>query len=356
MKIRRLAVGYLLATTALATAPAHAQPGYALAGNAFETFSTKTNTITSTPIPFGNLNWGYATAAVVSPDDRRLYTIVFGSPPSADPNQAVLAITDLTTGDLLGSAPLMAFAEGPPSGLTVTPDGHYVYVAWPATGSGMVASVVNAMTFAHWTTPGPTSTEGTVDVAASPDGKTVWALGSGPALYAINANTNSPTLNTVTATIILDHEGSLPGALVLTPDGKTAFASGVTLEGLTVVWRIDLTSKKVTQTIPVGANEGFLFPPLAITPHGHKLFIAAGEEDTIVVIAVKTGAVIGYVTNVSGFPDNIAITPDGTKGYADGGRETVFSTSTLASEGVVEDQNRDGAIGGTYVTFAPKHH
>jgi YVTN family beta-propeller protein len=97
-----------------------------------------------------------------------------------------------------------------------------------------------------------------------------------------------------------------PHGLVLTPDGKTVYASS---DGATVVSIIDTATDKVTGSIEVGqAPHG-----LAITPDGKTVLVAGFGTNQVMVVDVATNTVVGQVPVPQ--PHNIAITPDGKTAY-----------------------------------------
>jgi YVTN family beta-propeller protein len=97
-----------------------------------------------------------------------------------------------------------------------------------------------------------------------------------------------------------------PHGLVVTPDGKTVFASS---DGDSKVSVIDTATDAVTSSIEVGKSPH----GLAMTPDGRTVLAAVFGANGVVFIDVSSGTVLGKVPVAS--PHNIAITPDGRTAY-----------------------------------------
>ncbi|MEU0943104.1 beta-N-acetylglucosaminidase domain-containing protein [Streptomyces canus] len=101
--------------------------------------------------------------------------------------------------------------------------------------------------------------------------------------------------------------GDNPGEVVVSADGRTAYAAN---QGSNTVSVIDVTSGKVTATVAVGKVPA----GLALTPDGDTLWVANYTDGTVQSIdtaTLRTGAPI----QVGGGPENMAITPDGRTLY-----------------------------------------
>jgi YVTN family beta-propeller protein len=97
-----------------------------------------------------------------------------------------------------------------------------------------------------------------------------------------------------------------PHGLVITPDGKTVFASS---DGDSKVSMIDTATDKVVNTIDVGKSPH----GLAITPDGSVVLVADFGTSQVVKLDAKTGMFIDFAPVPS--PHNIAISPDGLTAY-----------------------------------------
>ncbi|WP_452737173.1 beta-N-acetylglucosaminidase domain-containing protein [Streptomyces fulvoviolaceus] len=101
--------------------------------------------------------------------------------------------------------------------------------------------------------------------------------------------------------------GNNPGEVVVSADGRTAYAAN---QGSNTVSVIDVAQGKVTATVPVGHVPA----GLALTPDGRTLWVANYTDGT--VQPVDTGTLTaGTPLPVGSGPENMAITPDGTSLY-----------------------------------------
>ncbi|WP_020133735.1 beta-N-acetylglucosaminidase domain-containing protein [Streptomyces sp. 351MFTsu5.1] len=101
--------------------------------------------------------------------------------------------------------------------------------------------------------------------------------------------------------------GANPGEVVVSADGRTAYAAN---QGSNTVSVIDVASGKVTATVAVGKVPA----GLALTPDGHTLWVANYTDGTVQSIdtaTLRTGTPIP----VGDGPENMAITPDGRTLY-----------------------------------------
>ncbi|MEU0413784.1 beta-N-acetylglucosaminidase domain-containing protein [Streptomyces griseorubiginosus] len=96
--------------------------------------------------------------------------------------------------------------------------------------------------------------------------------------------------------------GANPGEVVVSADGRTAYAAN---QGSNTVSVIDVASAKVTATVPVGKVPA----GLALTPDGSTLWVANYTDGTVQPIDTAT-LKTGTPTPVGDGPENMAITPD----------------------------------------------
>src|SRR5207302_1538408 len=97
-----------------------------------------------------------------------------------------------------------------------------------------------------------------------------------------------------------------PHGLVITPDGKTVYASS---DGASTVSVIDTAADKVTGSIEVGQMPH----GLAMTPDGKQVLVSGFGTNMVLFVDVATNKVTGQVAVPQ--PHNIAITPDGKTAY-----------------------------------------
>lgn len=101
--------------------------------------------------------------------------------------------------------------------------------------------------------------------------------------------------------------GANPGEVVVSADGRTAYAAN---QGANTVSVIDVASGKVTATVAVGKVPA----GLALTPDGDTLWVANYTDGTVQPIDTATLSA-GTPTPVGSGPENMAITPDGSTLY-----------------------------------------
>lgn len=148
-------------------------------------------------------------------------------------------------------------------------------------------------------TPGPGIEAGGAGVqliVASPDGKTLYALGDSPGLVSVIDAATRTLKSTITI-------GSIPAGLAITPDGKTLY----------------VTRQFSRQLIPVDTATGATGPAIttgngprgvAVTPDGSKVVVTNYSGSQIQIVAAATGAVTATIP-VPGNPQSVVITPDG---------------------------------------------
>jgi len=138
------------------------------------------------------------------------------------------------------------------------------------------------------------------DVAATPDGKTVWVTNFGD-------GTVQPIDVATLAAGPPIAVGSQPERLAVSPDGKQLWVAN---QGSGTVSDIDLASRTVTHTAAVGpAPFG-----VAVTPDGSRVFVTNGGSASVSVIDAATDSVTATVPTGAG-PQYVQITPDGKTAY-----------------------------------------
>jgi predicted alpha-1,2-mannosidase len=138
------------------------------------------------------------------------------------------------------------------------------------------------------------------DVAATPDGKTVWVsnFGSGTVQPINVATLTAGTPITV---------GSQPERIAVSPDGSQLWVAN---QGSGTVSDISLNTGTVTHTITVGAAPF----GVAVTPDSSQVYITNGGSSTVSVIDTATDSVTATVPTGSG-PQYVQISPNGTLAY-----------------------------------------
>jgi YVTN family beta-propeller protein len=138
------------------------------------------------------------------------------------------------------------------------------------------------------------------DVAATPDGKTVWVTNFGDGtvqpIDVASLTTGAPIA-----------VGSQPERLAVSPDGTQLWVAN---QGSGTVSDIDLATRAVRHTVTVGSAPF----GVAITPDSSRVYVANGGSASVSVIDAATGGVAATVPTGAG-PQYVQITPDGKTAY-----------------------------------------
>jgi len=105
-----------------------------------------------------------------------------------------------------------------------------------------------------------------------------------------------------------------PLGMVVSPDGGTVFVSTGSNFAPRAVHLIDLGSRSVKQTIPVGDS----FVGIALNKEGTTLYVGGGSNNDVKIFqkqANGTFAADGSVTIAGGAPSGLALSPDESKLY-----------------------------------------
>ncbi|MFI7500959.1 beta-N-acetylglucosaminidase domain-containing protein [Streptomyces sp. NPDC049687] len=192
-----------------------------------------------------------------------------------------------------------------PAGVAASPDSGTVTV--PAGGS---ASATVTFTAAENASAGVRP----VVVSGGSDGLTraipvqvTDGRGTPRALTANFSGASVSSLNLAAGTSTEIKVGANPGEVVVSADGRTAYAAN---QGSDTVSVIDVASGTVTGTVAVGRVPA----GLALTPDGGTLWVADYTDGT--VQPVDTGTLTaGTAIPVGSGPENMAVTPDGATLY-----------------------------------------
>jgi YVTN family beta-propeller protein len=177
-----------------------------------------------------------------------------------------------------------------PSAITITPDGSRVYVA----GNNVPPDFGNCSCYVFAIDTSTNQVVSSIRVpfpkalTVSPDGANVYVVGGETSLFTISTATNTVTRS---LGLTLGGPGSsepVTAGIVITPDGKTVFASNWE-DG--TVWQVDVARNKVVKAIPVGSNAG----DLALTPDGAQVWVSAWQAAAISVIDVQSGTVTASI-------------------------------------------------------------
>ncbi|MDO0938417.1 beta-N-acetylglucosaminidase domain-containing protein [Streptomyces sp. DG2A-72] len=117
--------------------------------------------------------------------------------------------------------------------------------------------------------------------------------------------------------------GNNPGEVVVSVDGRTAYAAN---QGSNTVSVIDVADGKVTATVAVGRVPA----GLALTPDGGTLWVANYSDGTVQPVDTATLRA-GTAVPVGSGPENMAITPDGRTLYVANIHDNTVSPVDLAA-------------------------
>ncbi|WP_030313729.1 beta-N-acetylglucosaminidase domain-containing protein [Streptomyces sp. NRRL B-3229] len=156
------------------------------------------------------------------------------------------------------------------------------------------------------------------EVVVSADGRTAYAANQGSNTVSV---IDVPS-GTVTATVAV---GKVPAGLALTPDGTTLWVANYT-DG--TVQSIDTATLRTGTPIPVGDGP----ENMAITPDGRTLYVADLHDNTVTPVDL-TAATAGKAIPVGPSPFNVVAAPDGRTVYvSDSGGSTVTPIDTATNE------------------------
>ena len=228
---------------------------------------------------------------------------------------------------------------GQPYWISLSTDGRTAYTANSGWVGSRPQSSVTPIDLRTWRAkPAIPAGLGPMGIGITPDGKRAYVADMG---YAPASNPNDITdAYTVTPIDLTTgqplapiHVGAGPGAISITPDGRTALVGvdGNHQHPLGLVVPIDLRSGKVGRAVHVGeAPMG-----MVITPDGSKAFItntgwSPRTGGTVSPIDLRS-MTAGKPIRTGPAPINIAITPDGRRAYVanSGGRPTQPSWVTV---------------------------
>ncbi len=202
-----------------------------------------------------------------------------------------------------------------------------------------------------------------LDLALSPDGKTLYATNSGTnaltivdvesgqartveiadaseGLYGIAATADKIFTTDIAGSqvLALSLQGRITGripvppkprSLALAPDGKTLYVTSMDTGRLTA---IDADGATISRSIDLGVSGTFAIAP---SPDGRKLYLTAYSEGSLLVVDAASGTLRKKLA-IGRNPRAIAFSPDGTQ---------VYVTSSFSNEIHIVDAVRDTVVG-----------
>jgi len=229
-----------------------------------------------------------------------------------------LDIIDPASGKLIDSIPV----GNSPQYILISPDGQRVYVSnWE---SGDV-SVVDL---------GTRNVIATIPIGVNPLGMTITPDGS--KLYvAVTAQalehaageppSNVVVVNTANYTVVKEiMPGWSPRFVSISPDGTKIYAG----DSMNRIYIIDTASDELTDSVLLVRPTAYIPDDIAVTPDGSKLLVYANGIHQVLVINTATHAVLA---RFDVFSNAIAISSDSKKVYIPGFRFTVIDIPSLTA-------------------------
>jgi YVTN family beta-propeller protein len=264
----------------------------------------------------------------LSPDGSLAYVVDQGMPGSGS-GSGVVVVDTMMMGQRQWGMPIAGAAS-----VAIRPDGRRFYVG-SSTGS---VSVINTRNGALSHTISLGSITGSSSLVTSPDNKNLYAAytqaNGGNMLSTIATSTNK-----ITSTISLGGGASSAGPfLAISPDGKRGY---VTLMNQSEIAIVDLVHQQLLETASVGS--GVNPACIAIHPNGMSAYVVSNAG--VVVFDLASNTVAGTIP-VSGTPQNVAFTADGSMAYVSvvQGQAAVIDT---AIERVIEQLPATNTVGVT---------
>ena len=187
-------------------------------------------------------------------------------------------------------------------------------------------------------------------IAVTPDGKTVYVSSGARIISGTVCGSGGPQTGAYTVTPISTatnkpgkpiNAGRSPGAIAITPDGKTAYV--LSQRG---VVPISTATNKPGKPINAGKD----LDGIAITPDGRTAYVVSTSSATVTPIRTATNTALKAIkigTPPTGyeFPDQIAITPDSRTAYVSTPAGVVsIRTVTNTALKLIKVANGPGAI------------
>jgi YVTN family beta-propeller protein/VCBS repeat-containing protein len=164
-------------------------------------------------------------------------------------------------------------------------------------------------------------------VAVSPDGSYTYLANQGSGTVSVIDNNTGAVVSTITV-------GTSPTGVAISPDGSKVY---VTNSGSGTVSVINTSTNKVKSTVKVGLNP----TGVAVSPDSSTVYVANRTSGTVSVIITSTNTVASTIS-VGSSPSGVAVSPDGGKVYVtnsgsgtvsviDAATRTVTSTVAVGS-------------------------
>ena len=262
----------------------------------------------------------------VSPDQRRLFVALSGSPPSPPgidestlppPDRAAdgIGVVDIATGAIV----TVLQAGTDPEQVSISQDGERLYVANEDAGTTSVLDIATGEIVA--VIPVGDEPEG---VTTSPDGRFVYVTSE--------ADNQVSVIDTASNEVVEQFEvGPRPRASAFSPDSTRAYITSENGGSLSIV---DTATHDVIATIEVPGDPSRPMG-VVVSPTGSLVYVSTGRGRTVVALDVVRGGLRGSAT-VGERPWGIALSPDGSLLYTANGPSNDVSIVDTATMTVVD--------------------
>jgi gliding motility-associated-like protein len=226
-------------------------------GSSVSVINTSENKVIAT-LPVGEAPIGIA----INTDGNKVYVSCNGS---------IFVIDALTNKVITG----ILLSNYEPAGLTVSPDGKWLYVADP---NNNALVIISTSTYQKTSISFPTNQEDSAfNVATSPDGSLIYITGANSKkIFVIDAATQK-IISPINLT-------EAPIGIAVSPDGRHIYVTNEYSNSVSVV---NATNGALITTIPVGSSpEG-----ISVSPDGSLIYVINVASNTMSVINALTNKV-----------------------------------------------------------------
>jgi DNA-binding beta-propeller fold protein YncE len=252
-------------------------------------------------IPVGN-----GQIMAITPEGKTIY-VGDDYVSEAQPKPAVVPVSAVT--DTAGK-PIQVGEV--PSQILITPNGRTAYVLGLANGPAEIIPIATATNTPEKAIKVGMTVGGAYQMAITPDGKTLYVIswtkqGEAPSyVIPIATATNTPGKP-------IKIKGADVFAIVMNPDGKTAYVLGESTTGNKII-PIATATNTPGKPVSIGGATG----ALAITPGGQILYLTDHHPPFGVIPFATATNTPGRLINVGGIVVALAVTPDGKTVYVSG--------------------------------------
>lgn len=250
----------------------------------------------------------------LSPDGRRLYVALSGSPisppgvdestlPPPDRSADGIGVVDLETRQVMGVLP----SGQDPETFDVSPDGRMLYISNEETAEMTALDVSSG------------KVRGVVPVGEEPEGVTVRP--DGKVVYVTCEGTHEVVVVDTGSLEVIARvpTGRRPRSITFTEDGAIAFVTaelGQTVAVIDGQRHESLGQVALSETIP---SRTPLPMGSVLSPDGDMVFISNGRGQSVTMLDVETRSVVRTVEHVGARPWGIDVSADGRYAYTANG-------------------------------------